>query len=297
MFAMRPSKLRRILASIALALLPAVATPADDGLHVFWEVAGQHNRVYLLGSVHVLQANDLALPPATEAAYADAEVLVEELDPFIMSGDLSSAEVRALQFLPPGQKLSALIGPGLNGKVADAARSLELDPAYVDGLQPWYAATLISTLRQVKAGFTSGDGVDYQIALRARRDAKPIVGLETVAEQLGFFAALSMREQRAFLEDALDETGDQTQLRELMEAWRHGDLATLEAQLEQGRDELPELFDSIVTQRNRNWLPRIEQMLQGPRQDYLVVTGALHMVGPAGLVALLRARGYRITRR
>jgi uncharacterized protein len=62
-------------------------------------------------------------------------------------------------------------------------------------------------------------------------------------------------------------------------------------------DESPELFGVIITDRNRNWLPRIEQMLADPEKDYLVVTGALHMVGPQGLVELLRSRGYRITRK
>jgi uncharacterized protein YbaP (TraB family) len=281
----------------AIALLIAPVSRADDGLHVFWEVAGRHNTVYLLGSVHVLNANDRALPSVTEAAYADAEVLVEELDPFATSGGLFSDEVRALQFLPPDQKLSALIGPELGNQVAAAAKTLGLDPAYVDGLQPWYAATLITSMRQIKAGFTSEDGVDYQIALRAQRDQKPIEGLETAAEQLAFFAGMSLPQQRDFLADALADAGDQQELRELMEAWRHGDLATLEAQLKQGMDELPELFDRIVVQRNRNWLPRIEQMLQGPRDDYLIVTGALHMVGPQGMVELLRARGYRVTRK
>lgn len=294
---MRLPRLLWALAGVVLALQPGAAARADDGLHVFWEVAGQHNTVYLLGSVHVLHANDHALPPVTEAAYADAEVLVEELDPFVATGDISSDDVQVLQLLPEGQKLSALIGDELNEKLGAAAGSLGLDPGYLERLQPWYAATLITSLRQVKAGYTPEDGVDYQIAMRARRDAKPIVGLETMAEQLGFFASMSLQEQREFLADALEDSGDQQELRELTEAWRRGDLVALEAELAQGMDDLPELFNKVVVQRNHNWLSRIEQMLTDPDDDYLVVTGALHMVGPQGLVELLRARGYQITRR
>ena len=105
-----------------------------------------------------------------------------------------------------------------------------------------------------------------------------------------------MDEQRQFLAGSLDDD-DQQELRELTGAWRRGDLAALEADLTQSMTELPELFGKVVTQRNRNWLPRIEQMLADPTQDYLIVTGALHMVGPQGLVELLRARGYHITRK
>lgn len=296
MFNMRLPALFRTLAGIVLALLPGAAARAESGQHVFWEVAGQHNTVYLLGSVHVLHADDHALPAVTEAAYADAEVLVEEMDPFAAPTEMRGAEVHALQFLPKGQTLAPLIGPELNARLGTVARSLELDPDSLDGMQPWYVATQIILRRQIKAGFTPEDGVDYQIAMRARRDAKPIVGLETAAEQLGFFARMSMEEQRQLLADALED-GDQQELRELTEAWRRGDLAALEADLAQSMTELPELFGKVVTQRNRNWLPRIEQMLADPAQDYLIVTGALHMVGPQGLVQLLRDRGYQIKRK
>ena len=289
--------LLRALAGLAASLLFSCTARADDGQHVFWEVEGRHNTVYLLGSVHVLHASDSMLPMVTEAAYADAEVLVEELDPFAAQGQMSGADVQALQFLPNGESLGELIGAELNAKVGVAAKSLGLEPAFLERLQPWYVATLITSLRQMKAGYTPEDGVDYQIALRARRDEKPILGLETVAEQLGFFASMSMSEQREFLADALEDTGDQQELRELTEAWRRGDLAALEVHLRQGMEELPELFGKIVVQRNRNWLVRLERMLADPADDYLVVTGALHMVGPQGLVELLRDRGYRVTRK
>jgi uncharacterized protein YbaP (TraB family) len=60
---------------------------------------------------------------------------------------------------------------------------------------------------------------------------------------------------------------------------------------------MPEFFDRIVVERNLNWLPRIEKMLADPKDDYLVVTGALHMVGEQGLVELLRRKGYTVTRK
>lgn len=296
MFPMRLPTCLRALAGIVLAMLPGAAAHAD-GQHVFWEVAGQHNTVYLLGSVHVLRADDRALPSVTEAAYVDAEVLVEEMNPFTAQEEMSGAQVQALQLLPKGQTLGALIGVELYDRVSEVAAGLGLVPAQFETLQPWYVAVLISAQRQVQAGYTPEDGVDYQIALRARRDAKPIVGLETAAEQLAFFASLSMAEQRNFLADSLEDSGDQKELRDLTEAWRRGDLAALETVLAQAMTDLPELFGKVIVQRNRNWLARIEQMLADPEQDYLVVTGALHMVGPQGLVELLRARGYRITRK
>jgi uncharacterized protein YbaP (TraB family) len=288
-------KIFRAIAGCVALLLGAAAHA--DGQHVFWEVAGQHNKVYLLGSVHVLHAKDNALPSVTDAAYADAEVLVEELDLYAATADLFSAETMKLQFLPEGQTLAATIGTDLYAKLRVTARKLGLDLDYIGRMQPWCVATMISALNLQKAGYSPTDGVDYQIAERAHRDGKPIVGLETAAEQLGYLASMSMADQRRFLTESLDETEDPDELREITDAWRRGDLAALERELRQGMEDSPDLFGKVVTQRNRKWLPRIERMLADADKDYLVVTGALHMIGQDGLVEMLRARGYRITRK
>ncbi len=281
-----------------LLVLVALPARADEGRHVFWEVTGQHNTLYLLGSVHVLQSGNRALPAVTDSAYADAEVLVEELDVYAAASDMLTPEAQALQFLPQGQTLAALLDdPPLHEKLRAVAGSLALDMDYLNRMRPWYAATLLSSMRLMKAGYSSQDGVDFQIAERARRDGKPIVGLETATQQFGYFAALPMEEQRRFLAGSLEESDGSGDLRGLTEAWRGGDLVALEKELQQGMQESPVLFQSIVVQRNRDWLPRLEQMLGDPEKDYLVVTGALHMVGPQGLVELLRKKGYKVTRK
>ncbi len=287
-------------AGLGLAALLAVvstASRADSNKHVFWEVAGKHNTVYLLGSVHLLHENDRALPAVTENAYLDAEVLVEELDIYAMLGEVLSPEAMKQQFLPQGQKLAEILGPELNDKLREAVKPLNIDMDFLSRMQPWYVASMVSSLRLMQAGYSPQDGVDYQIAERAHRDGKPIEGFETAVQQLGFFASMPMDQQRQFLAATLEETESSAELRQITDAWRRGDLAALEALLKEGMDEAPELFHRIVTDRNHNWLPRIEQMLADTSQDYLVVTGALHMIGSQGLVELLRAKGYKITRK
>jgi uncharacterized protein YbaP (TraB family) len=290
--------IRSICSGALLALLAMPAGSADGNAHVFWEISGKHNTVYLLGSVHVLHENDRALPAVTESAYLDAEVLVEELDIYAMMDSMLEPGILKLQFLPQPQTLAQVLGTELHQRLGHAARPLGIDMDYISRMQPWYVATLLSSTRLARAGYNPRDGVDYQLAERAHRDSKPIEGLETAAQQMAFFANLSMAEQRKFLVASLDEADGAAELRDITAAWRRGDLVALEKQLKRGMEESPELFHQIVVERNRNWLPRIEQMLaEGTDKDYLVVTGALHMIGPQGLVELLRARGYRINRK
>ena len=63
---------RRILNLLLLCagLATANAASADAGHALsMWQVAGQHNRVYLLGSIHLLRRQDHPLPSAIYDAY------------------------------------------------------------------------------------------------------------------------------------------------------------------------------------------------------------------------------------
>ncbi|MBS0389211.1 MAG: TraB/GumN family protein, partial [Proteobacteria bacterium] len=55
--------------------------------------------------------------------------------------------------------------------------------------------------------------------------------------------------------------------------------------------ESPELMQQLTTERNRKWLPRIQALLDDDHDD-MVIVGAMHLIGPDGLVALLRRRGF-----
>jgi uncharacterized protein YbaP (TraB family) len=81
---------------------------------------------------------------------------------------------------------------------------------------------------------------------------------------------------------------------DLILAWRSGDIDFLEQTLLDDVSGYPELYDTIVANRNRLWVDTIDELLE-QGEDYLVVVGALHLVGEDGVPQLLRQRGVRIT--
>jgi hypothetical protein len=52
----------------------------------------------------------------------------------------------------------------------------------------------------------------------------------------------------------------------------------------------------LTTDRNLKWLPKITALLREDR-DYLVIVGALHLVGNDGLVELLKRQGFAVVQR
>jgi uncharacterized protein YbaP (TraB family) len=59
----------------------------------------------------------------------------------------------------------------------------------------------------------------------------------------------------------------------------------------------PQLYRHINVERNDNWMPALRARLDADgSDDTLVVVGALHLLGPDGVVEKLRKAGYRVER-
>ena len=281
------------LAWLSLSLATSAAQP-DSAHHTFWSVKGQHNTVYLLGSVHMLQPDASDLPPAALRAYTNAKALVMELDLNHVSADDMLGSGLALATLPDGQSLQGVLGPAAYATLKQHAKPLGLDLEILSHFQPWFAAVTVEQLELARLGFDSNYGVDMQLARRAQTDHKQIIALETMAQQLELFARLSLDQQRQFLLYTLKDADQTPQaVAELVSAWRTGDTLLLERLLREDATEFPALLQRLTTDRNRRWLPTISGLLS-ENQDYLVIVGALHLVGRDGLVDLLKRAGYEV---
>jgi uncharacterized protein YbaP (TraB family) len=282
----------RLIAAGWLLFGVSLGARAEPAHHILWEVKGKHNTVYLLGSVHMLKAGDSALPAEAMHAYAASKILVMELDLNGAGADSLLDSSGELESLPEGQTLASVIGPQLYAKLMARTQPLGLGPEVMDHFQPWFAALMLQQLELAQSGFDSAAGVDEQFALLAQEDQKPIIGLETIDEQLGFFAHLSLEQQREFLRTTLEDSASvQSETDAVVRAWQHGDTAKLEQLLREGTNESPELYRLLTTERNRRWLPKITQLLSAD-DNYLVIVGALHLIGHDGVIDLLQRQGY-----
>ena len=83
-------------------------------------------------------------------------------------------------------------------------------------------------------------------------------------------------------------------LGDLLKAWQTGDAAKLEKLLNEAKEEAPAIYKRLVTDRNRTWLPKLEELARG-KENAIVIVGAGHLVGTNGVVELLKRKGYRVT--
>jgi uncharacterized protein YbaP (TraB family) len=272
---------------------PVFAADAPAEHHMLWSLQGKTNKVYLLGSIHLLKSTE-TLPAAIDSAYADAEALLMEIDMDDLDPAKMQQDVAELAMQPPDQTLQQQLGPEVYGQFASKVRPLSVDPALLDRFQPWFAAITLVQVQMMKMGFDPAAGVEMRLTRRASEDHKPIQGLETAREQLEIMARLPDKQQREFLLYSVDDAERMaSELDDLLSAWRRGDAPTMAKLLQEGFDEYPDLYRPLTVERNRKWVPQIEQLLDG-KDDYLVVVGALHLVGKDSVIDLLERKGYKI---
>jgi uncharacterized protein len=217
---------------------------------------------------------------------------VMELDLNATGPEALTAPEPDLELLPEGQTLAGALGPELYAKFEAQARSAGLDPELVAHCQPWFASLMLEQLQLSKAGFDAASGVDMQFAQRAQIDGKHIIGLETLSDQLGIFAHLSPQQQREYVRSTLENSqSDLDETDQVVKAWQNGDTVKLEQLLREGSHDSPELYRMLTIDRNRKWLPKITQLLNED-SNYLIVVGALHLIGHDGVIDLLRRSGY-----
>lgn len=264
---------------------------------ILWAVEGQQNTVYLLGSIHVLRPGDGGLPEAAQRAYEDAEQLVMEIDlddPAQADPAAMAEKMQAAALLPEGQTLREVLGADYE-TIRSRVEPLGLDLASLDRFAPWFVATLVLQLELARRGFLPELGIEQQLAGRAVEDGKPILGLETAEDQFAILAALSLAEQERFLLMTLQESVQlDREVDRLIAAWRSGDGTALGQLLSEEFAAFPELYGPLTQARNRAWVEQLAGLLDD-RDDYLVVVGALHLVGRESVVELLRRRGFAVT--
>lgn len=274
----------------ALGLLGCLNAAAGSPV---WAIRGEHNTVYLGGSVHLLKAGEAQLPAGFDQAYRGSRELVMELA--IDKLDPMEAASWMLEHgtLKEGATLRTTIGEDRYRRVGAEAERLGVPLEVLDQLQPWALALQLLELQYMRLGFDPQQGVEQQLEQRAQSDGKPIQGLETLDEQLGLLQRMSAADQARFLDLTLAEMGDvERQTQSVVSAWRSGDAVRLAGLLSEEYRTFPALYRVLVTDRNQRWVPQIERLLHDER-DYFVVVGALHLVGEGGLLDLMRRDGYK----
>ena len=287
------ARLRRLTGAVA-ALFALAWAGAALALPPVWVVKSKSAEVVLFGSIHILPPGLGWEPPELERALKRADDLWFEL-PIDAKTEVETAQLAiAAGSLPPTASLFKLLGAEDSTRLSKVAQDYDVSPALLDRLKPWLAEITVSAGVYRRAGADAGSGVEKTLATAASQAERH--AFETPAEQITFLAQGDEAEQIASLHATLKELEDTPDAyKALLDAWMASDVAALDREaLEPLRKSSPEMFRRLVTERNARWATTLDQRLRG-RGRTVVVVGIVHLIGPGGLPARLRALGYSVT--
>ncbi|MCB1671232.1 MAG: TraB/GumN family protein [Gammaproteobacteria bacterium] len=286
-------RLTQILRRTGAVVLGLACTGAFADSSV-WVASAGDSKIYLGGTVHLLRPGDYPLPEEYEQAYKDSNRLFFETD--VASMNDMGVQARMLQRLTYDDErtLQTVLSKEAYQALSDHLLSVGMPIMMMEKFKPGLVVSTLQLLEFQKMGFTP-QGVDMYFSNRAMGDAKAVGELESVDAQIDYIANMGEGNESEFILLSLDDLEEiSTSMDDLVSAWRDGDMDALaELFVDDMRLESEELYDSLLLERNLNWLPVIEQMFQEDGNEFVLV-GAAHLVGKDGLLNLLQAKGYQV---
>lgn len=257
---------------------------------------------FLFGTVHVIDASLQSLSQATLAAIdASKVVAVEAAETSRQSLTNAMAQAQPLM-VSHDRELQRILADDELAVVEKVLADAGYPSQLALGLKPWAATMFLADSpcqRQLQERGLKP--IDSIVIERAQANGARIVGLETTYEQYSSLASIPPSLQASWLKASIElhpRVDDITQTMSELYRFRRMDAAwtlTQEMAPHAGLDDatLASLRSELVSKRNERMLERALPLLD--EGGLFIAVGAMHHIGPDGLVAMLRQRGFTVT--
>lgn len=285
---------KRMLFSCLITACAAFLPASSFAQASVWQINKGDSKIYLAGTVHLLRLQDYPLPAAFEQAYEASQSLYFETDIGAMS-DMGTQQ-RMLQQLTyqDGRTLSSVLSSEAYVALSEYAAGTGIPLAMLQTFKPGLLISTLSVMEFQKLGFTP-QGVDAYFFSKATAEGKPTGELETIDEQIAMLARMGVGYESEFVLYSIRDFAQLgTTIESMVQAWRDGNTQLLLAEfVEPMLIETPDLYESLLVDRNNNWMPAIEAMFETQDTEFVLV-GVAHLVGEHGLITMLQDKGYEI---
>lgn len=312
--------MKHLLAAAALALgcAPAVAQPdrpaapapapapsaAVEPRPAIWLLSDADTSIYLFGTFHIL-------PPNFRWRSARFDQIAGQVDELVLEVTRADTDTEAsreaiFRTVRLGKQASVLwrVSADRREALRELLAASGIAEGSLDGMQTWVVAMSLG-VTQIAQGYgappgqapdlAAMPGVEDAIEREFLASNRPVSGVETTQEQIGFLSNMSFVEQRELLEGLIDASllqADQPAIDDDHVHWAAGNSETIAAAL---REMPPMLYQALVLRRNRAWTDWLIARLDRPG-SLLFAVGAGHLGGADSVQNMLAARGFTARR-
>ena len=273
------------------------------GAPLLWQLSDEDTTIYLFGSIHALPGGLNWRTEKFNNAFAASDTFCVETDAD-QKADEYRAYIREYGFFNNGERLSDYLSEDEAEDVFEIADAVSVDKDYIDSMKPWNAMFDLGQRVNEHLGLDLNNGVEFTLLPEARASGKHICEMEDPFHTVTSISTLPLETQVIVLTHEPAEFKDIEELDEafakirenndkMVDEWMRGDIGAMEAEDILDSYGHIDFYNAILTKRNRNWIPRIEALLDTPGVKFVTV-GAAHLFGPDSVVNMLRDKGYRV---
>lgn len=270
---------------------PAAAKATENAVSpALWVVKDADTTIYLFGTVHVLKPGIPWFSGGIKRAFDQSDELVLEIVEPDNPGQMA-ATMAGKAMARDGVKLSARLSTVARSRYQAAMTANGLPWTAFEGFNPWMSGMMLSVAPLERLGYKADLGAEKLLTQSAKAAGKRIGALETIDQQIGYFASLPMTHQIAFLNATVDGLPDmEREFASLIDHWRRGESDKLADEMNDSLEATPELAKVLLVDRNARWAAWIKQRLDRPGTVFVAV-GAGHLAGRSSVQAQLNGMG------
>ncbi len=259
---------------------------------LLWQLEYGGKTSYAFGSIHLAQQQSYPLPKAVMTGFNQSDALVVEVDLDKVTPQHMQALI-AKYGIDSKRPLASYLSKKTLKRYKDFCQNKHLPCEQFQALKPWLVSVTITAMLSAQAGFEPQYGIDkYFIAQSAGQ--KPVLPLETAEQQLGLFGGLSDEVQLEMFKQTLSD--DATEFKALIDAWHVGDEKALLNLFNKAKGTAIEtlFFELLLYRRNVAMSAKLEELLKSGQRLFVVI-GTAHLIGHDNVLALLAAKGVKVT--
>lgn len=258
-----------------------------------YEITKGKNKIYVAGTIHMLRAQDFPLPAEFDAAYKASQKIYFEGDKQKAKEPAFGQRFAQAMMLPNNATLKDVLNADTWAALQAFSAKSQYPLSQTMMFNPAMTSILIAMTEAKKFGV--GEGVDAYYDKAARADNKIIGELESTDDVIAYMQLFAQEDPNKIINSALKDAENLLNLFDVMVAsWKKGDLETLDKEMGQKmKAETPNAYQVLLVDRNKKWLPKLEEMFKTPEVE-MVLVGSLHLPGSDGLLAQLKESGYKV---
>ncbi len=290
------TSLAQVLKSIDQSIAQAKKT-RGPGEPALWVMRDEDTTVYIFGSVHILPANTKWQSARVNKAFDAADQVIFEVDSADPNAQANAqALVQQYGLYSDGGSLTKTLNDKDEAIVRAGAEKIGFSMAQVDIMKPWLVSLQMGLVQPTQAGYTPQEGVEVILLAKAQKAGKTINYLESADSQLRVLSGASEAQQIESLVILAQTIERGTEILDLVvEEWRDGDVKGIAALVSNSETAgTGTQYEDLIVNRNRNWVPQIEALLDQPGTMFVAV-GAGHLAGPDSVINMLKAKGHKVS--